>query len=125
MKVGIHQPQYLPWLPYFIKIAKCDIFIVLDNVDFQKNGLQNRNQIKTDKGYQWLTVPVEHRLGQKINEIKINNRLNWSKKHIKSISHHYSRSKYYEMYINDFKRIYKMNWDNLVDVNMEFIIKNT
>ena len=63
MKVGIHQPHYLPWLPYFIKIAKCDIFIVLDNVDFQKNGLQNRNQIKTDKGYQWLTVPVEHKLG--------------------------------------------------------------
>lgn len=121
MKVGIHQPQYLPWLPYFIKIAKCDIFIILDNVNFQKNGLQNRNQIKTDKGYQWLTVPVEHKLGQKINEIKINNRLNWSKKHIKSITHHYSRSKYYEMYINDFKRIYKMNWDNLVDVNMEFI----
>ncbi len=121
MKVGIHQPQYLPWLPYFLKIAKCDVFIILDHVDFQKNGLQNRNQIKTDKGYQWITVPVEHKLGQKINEIKINNRLNWSKKHIKSIIHHYSRSKYYEIYINDFKKIYERNWDNLVDVNMEFI----
>ncbi len=121
MKVGIHQPQYLPWLPYFIKVAKCDIFIILDNVDFQKNGLQNRNQIKTDKGYQWLTVPVEHKLGQKINEIKINNRLNWCKKHIRSITHHYRRSKYYEMYINDFQRIYEMYWDNLVDVNMEFM----
>lgn len=121
MKVGIHQPQYLPWLAYFLKIAKCDIFIILDHVDFQKNGLQNRNQIKTDKGYQWLTVPVQHKLGQKINDIKINNQLNWSKKHIKSIINHYSRSKYFDFYINDFKKIYEMNWNKLVDLNLAFI----
>ena len=121
MKVGIHQPQYLPWLPYFLKIAKCDIFIILDHVDFQKNGLQNRNQIKTDKGHQWITVPVEHKLGQKINDIKINNQLNWRKKHTKSIINHYSRSKYFDFYIDDFKKIYEMNWVKLVDLNLAFI----
>ena len=34
------------------KIKKCDMFILLDNVNFQKNGLQNRNKIKTHEGYQ-------------------------------------------------------------------------
>lgn len=36
MKVAIHQPQYLPWLPYFTKIEESDLFILLDSVDFQK-----------------------------------------------------------------------------------------
>ena len=50
MKIGIHQPQYLPWIHYFVKIQKCDIFILLDNGNYQKNGLQNRNQIKGING---------------------------------------------------------------------------
>lgn len=36
MDISIHQPQYLPWVPYFRKIEQSDLFIFLDNVDFQK-----------------------------------------------------------------------------------------
>ena len=68
MKVAVHQPQYLPWLPYFLKIENADLFIFLDTVAFQKNGIQNRNKIKTAQGGQWLTVPVRQNLGQKIEE---------------------------------------------------------
>ena len=67
MKIGIHQPQFLPWLPYFLKIEACDYFVFLDIVDYQKNGLQNRNQIKSINGKQWLTIPIKNKLGQKIN----------------------------------------------------------
>ncbi len=69
--ISIHQPQYLPWHNYFKKMKKADIFIILDTVDFQKNGLQNRNQIKTSNGVNWLTVPVLKKKGQKIYETKI------------------------------------------------------
>ena len=37
-KVAIHQPNYLPWLGYFAKIKKCDIFVFLDDVQFSKNS---------------------------------------------------------------------------------------
>ncbi|HOS03379.1 MAG TPA: WbqC family protein, partial [Candidatus Hydrogenedentes bacterium] len=47
MLVGIHQPHYLPWLRYFEKIARVDVFIALDTVQYNKNGWQNRNRIKT------------------------------------------------------------------------------
>ena len=73
MNIGIHQPQYLPWLPYFLKIDQSDVFVILDTVDFQKNGLQNRNQIKTNQGAQWLTVPVRQQLGQKIIDVRVDN----------------------------------------------------
>ena len=61
--VAIHQPHYLPWQPYLAKVLACDVFIYLDSVQYQKNGVQNRNQIKTSQGTKWLTVPV-HRTSQ-------------------------------------------------------------
>jgi hypothetical protein len=56
--VSIHQSQYIPWFPYFKKIAMSDIFVVMDNVQFQKNGVQNRNKIRNYDGDFWLTIPV-------------------------------------------------------------------
>ena len=76
MKISIHQPQFLPWLSYFLKIEKSDKFIFLDDVSFHKNGLQNRNKIKNSNGDFWLTVPILHSR-QKIIDVKINNKINW------------------------------------------------
>lgn len=121
MKIAIHQPQYIPWIPYFLKIEKSDIFILLDSVDFQKNGLQNRNEIKTGQGRHWLTVPVSQKLGQKIFETKINNNLNWRKKHLQTIKNCYSKSNFYNDYINSFEKIYNQEWTSLNDLNNEII----
>ena len=57
-KVAIHQPNYLPWLGYFAKIKKCDIFVFLDDVQFSKNSWQNRVHIKSPNGKQFLTQPL-------------------------------------------------------------------
>lgn len=54
MKVAIHQPNFVPWLPYFYKMAMVDEFVLLRNVQFEKNGYQNRFWHK-DK---WITKPV-------------------------------------------------------------------
>jgi hypothetical protein len=56
--VSIHQPHYLPWLGLIAKIACSDIFIVLDNVQFEKNGWQNRTRYSTAAGLKFLTLPV-------------------------------------------------------------------
>jgi len=77
MIVSIHQPQFLPWLGYFDKIDRADIFVFLDNVQFKKNEWQNRNKIKTAQGWQWLTVPVTYQYPQLISEVEINNRDKW------------------------------------------------
>ena len=99
MIVSIHQPQYVPWLPYFSKIARADTFVILDNVQFQKNGLHNRNELKNSNGRFWLTVPVSAHLGDKLNEVKTVN-TGWSKKHIKSIYLNYGKSTNYTFFTN-------------------------
>lgn len=68
-----------------------DIFVYLDTVQFSKNGLQNRNQIKTAQGAQWLTLPVRHEFGQSILEVEIADR-KATLKHWKTLSANYAHA---------------------------------
>ncbi len=81
MKIAIHQPHYLPWLGYFAKWAAADLFVFLDTVQFEKNGWQNRNRIKTRDGARWLTVPVRASLGTPIKDVTIDERQPWPGRH--------------------------------------------
>lgn len=58
MIVSINQPAYLPWAGYFDRIAASDVHIILDHVQFEKNSFINRNKIRTQTGWTWLTLPV-------------------------------------------------------------------
>jgi hypothetical protein len=58
MNVVILQPSYIPWRGYFHQISKADLFIFYDDVQYDKHGWRNRNQIKTAQGKQWITIPV-------------------------------------------------------------------
>ena len=119
MIVSIHQPQYLPWLPYFLKIEESDLFIFLDSVDFQKNGLQNRNQIKSSRGTQWLTVPVKQNFGQKIVNTKIVKSNPWRKKHWQTIQQNYFKAHAFGQFKEELEHFYSRDWEQLSDLNIE------
>ena len=120
MIVSIHQPQYMPWLPYFSKIASCDTFVFLDDVQFQKNGIQNRNQLKNSQGKFWLTVPVSVKLGENINRINSIDS-GWRKKHVKSIENNYSRSKNFNFFSDYIKDIILNHDPSLINLNVSLI----
>jgi len=115
---AIHQPQYMPWLGYFDKIDRADIFILLDDVQFKKNDWQNRNKIRTAQGWQWLTVPVLHDFGQKIKEVHINNRENWRHDHLRAIELNYGKAPYYKKYMDFFHALYEKEWYSLAELNI-------
>jgi hypothetical protein len=58
--VAIHQPNFFPWLGYFDKIARADVFVMLDDVQFSKTGGSWTNRVKLlEHGKPvWKTVPV-------------------------------------------------------------------
>jgi len=119
--VAVHQPQYLPWLGYFDKIRRADVFCFLDNVQYKKNDWQNRNRIKTPQGWQWLTVPVHYRFPQKINEVTINNAVTWKAKHLQALLTNYSRAPYFKRYAPIFEQVYSQDWEFIAELNMVLI----
>jgi len=119
--VAIHQPQYLPWLGYIGKIIEADVFCYLDNVQFKKNEWQNRNRIKTVNGPQWVTVPVKYRFPEKINEVTINNTINWQQKHLNALTTNYSKAPYFKAYMEEIMPVYKKQWSSISDLNINLI----
>ncbi len=118
MKVAIHQPQFLPWLGYLDKIDRADLFVVLDSVQFKKNEWQNRNRIRTDRGWQWLTVPVLHRFGQRIDEVRINETVDWRRKHLHALELHYARATHRDPVVKGLAALYRQPWEKLAELNL-------
>lgn len=117
MRVTIHQPQFLPWLGYLDKIDQADLFIMLDTVQFKKNEWQNRNRIRTAKGWQWLTVPVLQHFGQRIDEVLLNPTATWKAQHLRALDMHYARAPYRNRYLAQLREIYSAPWNKLSDLN--------
>lgn len=122
MNVVIMQPFYLFLRKHFHQIQRADLYIFMDDTQFVKNGHHNRNRIKGPNGYVWLTVPVHHKFGQRINEVMIDNSKNWRKKHWESIKTYYSKAPYFKDYKDFFEDVYSKNWVYLVDLNIYLII---
>ncbi len=121
MKISIHQPQYIPWAGYFNKIIRSDIFVFLDDVQYKKNEWQNRNRIKSISGTLWLTVPVYYKFGQKINEVKIDNKIFWQKNHLKTIDLNYRKSQYFNKIYPLVENVLNKEYNYLIDINIASI----
>lgn len=116
--ITAHQPAYLPWLGLIHKIAISDVYVFLDNVQFQKNSFINRNKIKTTSGPIWLTVPVKTKdhLNKTMEKLEINNTENWRKKHWMSIMYNYKKAPYFDEIRPFLEEIYEKEWIYLKDI---------
>ncbi|MBU4305376.1 MAG: WbqC family protein [Candidatus Omnitrophica bacterium] len=123
MIVSVHQPQYLPWLGYFAKILESDCFVFLDTVQYKTREFQNRNKIRTGKGWIWLTVPVKTKgcAGQSIGDVLIDNDCDWHQEHKKSLQVWYARSRFFKEYFPFFQDAYERKWERLIDLNIHII----
>ena len=125
MIVTIHQPNYLPYLGFFDKMQKSDVFIIYDDAQFNKADFQHRNRIRIFNGWKWLTVPVEKK-HIPINQIKIKNgakinEINWQKAHLKEIHDNYRRAPHYLEFRKELCKIYEQHYNLLIDLNMRLI----
>lgn len=115
--VAIHQPQYLPTLRYFAKAAACDIFVHLDTVQFQREGYQNRNMVKTAQGARLLTVPVTANLQTPIAEAAIADQ-RWVDKHSKTLIQEYGKAPYYSWLRDEFLPLLQSGFTKLAELNI-------
>ena len=124
MIISINQPAYLPWLGYFNRIAMSDLHIILDNVQFEKNSMSNRNKIKTPQGSTMLTVPLKMKghIKNNINNIKIDNSQTWKKKHLKNIFYNYKKATFFEELYPKIERLYAKHFDSFFNLTYEHLL---
>ncbi len=119
--LAAHQPQYLPWLGFFDKLAQADVFVLLDDVQFKKNDWQNRNRIKGPSGPQWITVPVRHKFPQTIAEVEVRETEPWRRKHQRALESNYGKAVYFADEMPLVAGVLDQSWTHLAPLNIELI----
>jgi len=123
VKIAISQPTYLPWLGYFDLIDQADLFVLLDDVQFERRSWQQRNRIKTPIGLQWLTVPVmfHGRFSQFLKDVEIRD-AEFSRIHLRAVEQNYRRSRFFDRYYADLGACLQCNAGALhADLNLRLL----
>ena len=124
--IAIHQPNFIPWAGYFLKMVACDVFVFHDNVQITKAGPTRRVKISaqhTTDHTQWLTVPrKKHSDFAIIKDIEIFWELDWTKHHLSQIREEYRKSQYFNVYFPDITEWYQnaRQFTSLSDMNIYF-----
>ncbi len=122
MIVAIHQPHFLPWLGYLQRMARVDLFVLLDHVQFERRNYQNRTQFRINGEARWLSVPVVQRSQkERIIDKEVDNRLDgakcWGPNHFTTLRHAYARAPFFAEYAGAFQRLFETRWERLVELN--------
>lgn len=120
LTVAVHQPHYLPWLGLIDKIDRSDRYVVLDTVQFERRGWQNRNYIAGPGKPLLLSVPVEQSSREeRIMDKTIDNTQKWRMKHYKALTEHcYRKTPYLSEYLDEIAHLYESEWKSLVELSI-------
>jgi hypothetical protein len=111
MILTIHQPNFMPWYPFFQKMEMADTFVVMGHCQFEKNGYQNRFNIND----RWHTMSVFKGLDDIVDKRYANHKRDWTK--LKKSLYQYSSI------LDNFDDIIEKNEGNLFETNYEIIVK--
>jgi hypothetical protein len=126
MIVAAHQPHYMPWLGYLDKMAKADLFVVMDDLQYEAQNYQNRQRVKLHSGAQWLTVPLERGAqSDRICDKRIDNsgshRQHWQRRTWLTLEVNYRRAPFWSKYADELYAIYAQPWVSLLELDMAML----
>ena len=124
MILSTNQPYFAPFPGFFYKAHLCDIFVLLDAVQFPRGTTWiSRNRFKNDRGTLWMTIPVWKKgLGlQSIDAVRICHQGPWARKHLASFEHAYANAPYFADHSDFIREILAARFDRLIDFNATII----
>ena len=123
MILGMHQPNYLPWLGYFYKMLKSDVFVLTDNCQYISGSYINRTRVKSARGVEWMTIPIYSRgcRFQTIRDARIVSPVNSLTEQQTTLRLRYGKARWLDEYWPRLQRVYSRGFEKLCDLNVAFI----
>ncbi|MDQ3366427.1 MAG: WbqC family protein [Myxococcota bacterium] len=127
MIIAAHQPHYLPWLGYLDKLAKADVFVVMDDLQYEAQNFQNRQRLKLAAGPHWMTVPLVHGAqadricDKRIDNTGIGGRHHWQRRTWRTLQTHYAHAPFFATYARELEALYTRRWDFLLDLDLQVL----
>ena len=126
MIVAAHQLNFLPWLGFFDKMLKADLFVLVDHVQFERQNFQNRTRIKTGEGARWITVPVRQnsrseRIIDKVIDNSRDGRHRWGRAMLMTVKYAYQSAPFFDDHAGFLAEVFDGRWERLVDLNIRLI----
>jgi hypothetical protein len=120
--VAIHQPNFLPWLGWFDKLARADVFVLLDHVQFPRTSrgtYVNRVKLLVSGKPSWVTAPIVRASGsgQRIDEVRVDDSQPWRDKLLRTIEHNYRRAHAFDDVFPLVRVILEEPTDRLAELN--------
>jgi hypothetical protein len=119
--VAIHQPNFLPWLGFFDKIAKADSFILLDSVPLQLTGGNYTNRVKmmVNGSPDWITIPLRrgHAARARIDQAEVVEQSNWCRKTRRTIEQSYAKAPFFGSAMIIVNKILDLQTTSLSEIN--------
>jgi hypothetical protein len=120
--VAIHQPNFLPWLGFFDKLRRADVFVLLDTVPFPNRSRINRVQVLVGDKPHWLTVPIRRSgVGEPIREMLIDEDRDWRSKLVKTLRQSYARAPGFDTFMPLVEELIDCRSERLAEYNEQAI----
>ena len=124
MRIAIHQPHFFPWLGYFDKIKDVDIFVLLDEVQFEKGSQMSRNRVLDNNGnIKYLTISCDTTdfLNRSYRDISTKDNPTWIHKQINCLCNYYRNSNFKKeidsimqnYYQNDYNTVFQWTYESI------------
>ena len=124
MILASHQPNFFPYMGYFYKIARCDLFLFSNDVQFSntKTGdMHNYNYIKGPQGKQKITLPVTYLPGALVKDVMIFDDKKQVNGILKAINQYYGKTPFFDEVYPHILSMFNIGFNFLSDFNINAI----
>lgn len=119
--IVIHQPNLFPTIKILNKIVSGDELVILDDVQFVKNDIQNRIKFRNFKNpskYFWVTASVKKGSSRKkINDVQFFSYEKFKEEFMRNFDSTYKKSPFYPFLLNYLTECFSEKFENISKFN--------
>lgn len=116
-----HQPNFLPYMGFFYKMFKSDVFVLDDDVQYSSGAYHNTNFIKINDEKCRITVPVSYEYGDSINTVRMCYARDWGSKMLKTFRMNYGKAPFFDEGYSLLEKHIGVKHENIADLNISLI----